>query len=657
MSKVKLLLAIHSHQPVGNFEGVFQEAYEKAYLPFIDIISKHPDIKFALHYSGGLIDWLEKKQPDFIEKIKSLLARGQIEILAGGYYEPILPIIPEQDALGQIELLKKKIKVLFSQQVKGAWLAERVWEPRTSYILSKSGLVYTLVDDSHFKFVSREPEDLSGFYISEEQGEPICIFPGSEKLRYLMPFRMPQETIDYLRMRLEKAGKDLTITFADDGEKFGLWPGTHKWVYLEGWLENFLNLLEQNRDWIEFQTFSGYINENSPSGKIYLTCASYREMLEWSEGYFRNFFIRYPESDNMHKKMLYVSNKLRDYGKDLSKKDFQKARDYLYMGQANDSYWLGVFGGLYLNHLRSSVYSNLIESEKIIDKAALKKGKKIETKDINLDGSKEVIINTAEHSLYFLPHRQGALFEWDYKPKSVNLINTIMRRPEKYHQKLKEKVTNPANSSSGIPSIHEASHVNAEALSLELFYDNYPRYSFIEHCFEKDAHLEDFITSQTKEIAAPFYRNSNYKILSGKQSTGADFSYSMSGGSTSLDIIKSICIDKNIRAEYRLINSSQLDAKLNFGIEFNFSIYDPTLSISKGIFRQDALEINDVWYGVKLNFNFGEEVLIWHFPIETVSESESGIEKTYQGLCVVFIWDLAMLPTGERNLCLDLSVQ
>ncbi|MCM8780225.1 MAG: DUF1925 domain-containing protein, partial [Candidatus Omnitrophica bacterium] len=308
MSKVKLLLAIHSHQPVGNFEGVFQEAYEKAYRPFIDIIDRHPDIKLALHYSGGLIDWLERKQPDFIEKIKDLVSRGQVEILAGGYYEPILPIIPEQDALGQIELLQAKIKGLFAHEAGGAWLTERVWEPRTAYILSKSGLKYTIVDDSHFKFISQDPEDLAGFYISEEQGEPLFIFPGSEKLRYLMPFRLPQETIDYLRMRLARAGQDLAITFADDGEKFGLWPGTHKWVYKEQWLENFLKILEQNRDWIEFISFSEYIKQNPPSGKIYLSCASYREMLEWSDGYFRNFFIRYPEADNMHKKMFYVSN-------------------------------------------------------------------------------------------------------------------------------------------------------------------------------------------------------------------------------------------------------------------------------------------------------------------------------------------------------------
>ncbi|MDD5044138.1 MAG: DUF1926 domain-containing protein [Candidatus Omnitrophica bacterium] len=657
MHKVKLLLAIHSHQPVGNFEGVFEEAYEKAYLPFLDTLARHPSIKSAFHYSGELLDWLEKKHPDFIDKLRTMVARGQIEMLAGGYYEPILPIIPEEDALGQIELLRKRIKKLFSYEASGAWLAERVWEPRTSYILGKSGLSYTLVDDSHFKFVSREPEDLSGYYISEEQGLPICIFPGSEKLRYLMPFRLPQETIDYLRMRLERSAGDVAITFADDGEKFGLWPGTHKWVYREGWLENFFNTLEQNRDWIEFITFSEYLKENPPTGKIYLTCASYREMLEWSQGYFRNFFIRYPESDNMHKKMFYVSEKLKDSAEKLGKSDFQKATDHLYRGQANDSYWHGVFGGLYLNHLRSSVYSNLIDAEKIIDKTMLKGANKTTETDINLDGSKEILLNSAEHNLYFLPHQGAALFEWDYKPRSVNLTNTIMRRPEKYHQKLKEKINSGHNPSSGIPSIHEMSGPADANLASELYYDNYPRYSLIEHFLEKELLLEEFISSRLKEKATPFYRKSSSKVSCGKNSCGVDFDYEVRSQGLSLDVAKSLRVSKNIETSYELKNVANSPTDLIFGIEFNFSLYDPALSLGSGSLRTKSLKLNDIWYGIKIDFDFEEEVLVWHFPVETISDSETGIEKTYQGLCLVFIRDLAIAGSGRRKFNFSLTVK
>ncbi|MCM8771312.1 MAG: DUF1926 domain-containing protein [Candidatus Omnitrophica bacterium] len=654
MPKIKFLLAIHSHQPVGNFEGVFQEAYEKAYLPFLDVISKYPEVKLALHYSGGLLDWLEKKYPDFIQRLRNLVSRGQIEILAGGYYEPILPIIPESDALGQIEMLKKKIEKLFSYQAKGAWLTERVWEPRTAYILSKGGLKYTLVDDAHFKFVSSSPDDVEGYYICDEQGEHICIFPGCEKLRYAIPFKLPPETIDYFKMRLERSKKDLAITFADDGEKFGLWPGTHKWVYKEKWLENFFDLLSRNRDWIEFQTFSDYLNENPPSGKIYLACASYREMLEWSEGYFRNFFIKYPEADNMQKRMFYVSNKLKNYAERLNKKDFEKARDYLYKAEANDSYWHGVFGGLYLNHLRSAVYSNLIEAEKIIDRLDIKNEERTEELDINLDGRKEIIINNEVHALYFMPSRQAALYEWDYKPKAINFTNTIMRRPEKYHQRLKEKLEMANTSNSSIPSIHEISAVKEKISAQELYYDAYPRYSLIEHFFTPDSDLDNFISSNMAEIIPALSRNSkaDYTHALAK----VVFSYNVVADKLYLDIVKSVQVTRDLKINYKLRNLSDAKSSLNFGIEFNFSLYDPNLSINKGILKKDSLNINDVWYGINLTFDLSEDALIWHFPVETISESEAGIEKTYQGLCLVFIWNLDIPAKDARKLDLNLSV-
>ena len=104
MKKLKFLFGIHCHQPVGNLGQVFDEAYQRAYLPFLETMAKHPRIKFAVHYSGVLYDWFKDKHPEFLELIQKLAKRGQLEILSGGYYEPILSVIPDVDKLGQIEM-------------------------------------------------------------------------------------------------------------------------------------------------------------------------------------------------------------------------------------------------------------------------------------------------------------------------------------------------------------------------------------------------------------------------------------------------------------------------------------------------------------------------------------------------------------------------
>ena len=127
MKSINLLFAVHNHQPVGNLDRVFREGWEKCYEPFLAALEKHPRFRLSLHYSGSLLEWLEANQPDFISRIKTLVERGQVELLSGGFYEPLLPFIPEEDAVGQVSLLNQFLRKKFLFQPKGLWLAERVW--------------------------------------------------------------------------------------------------------------------------------------------------------------------------------------------------------------------------------------------------------------------------------------------------------------------------------------------------------------------------------------------------------------------------------------------------------------------------------------------------------------------------------------------------
>lgn len=673
MKNVNLLLGVHCHQPVGNFGGVFQEAYEKAYLPFIETISKYPNIKFSLHYSGSLLDWLKEKQPDFLKKVRNFVKNGQIEIIAGGYYEPILPLIDEQDALSQIELLKQAIKELFSYEAQGLWLTERVWEPRLPDILSKGGIRYTIVDDAHFRYASMEPENLSGYYITEEKEQRICLFAGSEKLRYLMPFKLPKDIIEYLKNRLDKSKQDITITFADDGEKFGLWPGTHKWVYKEGWLDSFLTCLEENSDWIETRTFSEYINKNPASGRVYLPCASYREMMEWSDGNFRNFLVKYEEVNNMYRKMWYVSNKIKNAtgyrlqatgGKEKGVEleawslKLNEAQRHLYMGQDNDAYWHGVFGGIYLHHLRSSVYYHLIEAENIVDSLMPDKAVGVEELDFNLDGNNEIIINSNQQNLLFTPSIQGALFEWDYKPKSLNLTNTIMRRYEKYHARIKEKMDSGKAACEDPLSIHQLNRIKEDVLNLNISYDKALRYSLIEHFIPEHTRLEDFIDNRHDETGDFLNARYEYEIINKRQNPEVRFWRKGEVCDLSMQLEKHITCDKNLIVIYELKNLDKEVIDTMFGIEFNLSVYDPRLSRKAGMITSNTLTISDVWQeGFRINFFTDRKTDVWHFPVETLSDSEAGIEKNYQELCLLFNWKLNLAAQDTWNTKIEIRLE
>ena len=171
--------------------------------------------------------------------------RGQIEFFTGGMYEPILAILPDRDKFGQIRMLTDYLRRKFKSEAKGMWTAERVWEPHLTKNLAEAGVKYIVMDDAHFKAAGLREDETFGYYLMEEQGMTVGVFPISEKMRYLVPFHAVEESLEYLRSVATEEG-DRCVVLMDDGEKFGGWPDTYKWVYEEGWLEKFFKTLEEN---------------------------------------------------------------------------------------------------------------------------------------------------------------------------------------------------------------------------------------------------------------------------------------------------------------------------------------------------------------------------------------------------------------------------
>ena len=664
-TKIDLLMAVHSHQPDGNFEWVFAEAYEKSYLPFLGMLYQHPNIKASLHYSGCLLEWIIGKHPEFIKMLKEMVGRGQVEMLSGGYYEPILSLIPERDILGQIKLMNEKIEKLTGYRPSGVWLTERVWEPTLIKPLAKAGIKFTIVDDWHFTYVSQKPDDLSGYYVTEDEGEKLFIFPGSERLRYTMPFRLPHETIDYMRQSRDKGLK--SRIYGDDGEKYGIWPGTFKWVYEERWLENFMNALDAESGWLKTTTFSEYIKANGPTDRIYLTCASYREMMKWSGGYFKNFLIKYPESNSMQKKMLYISGlvaKPRPFDrKSGTKASLKKAQEYLYKGQCNCAYWHGVFGGLYLNHLRSAVYSNLIKAEKELDKINNRDSNwlGVDTADLDCDSYDEVLVSNSKLELDFSPHNGGALFELDFKPLSLNLTNTLMRKREHYHEKALEKAGASAGaekeSEEGIVSIHDIDKAKYAALLADVSYDWYRKVSLLDHFLSEGTALKDFAASKFTE--AGDFLSGEYKYKTEKTTKPKGLALRMSrdgnyfgnaGETYKARIEKTINLKADsslMEIEYKITNLDDGEFSPWFGIELNYSLKDPHLNRVGEVHDLKNININDQWYGIRIDFEFSRPTSMWYFPVETISESESGLERTYQELSLLFHWNFKLAPKAS----------
>ena len=705
MSRVTLVLGLHNHQPVGNFEHIFEEAYSTAYLPFIETLQAFPDIPFVLHNSGVLWNWLLERHPEYMDLLRAMSERGQIEFMSGGYYEPILSVIPERDRQGQLGMMREFIANRFGRSPRGCWLTERIWEPHLPQTLHRAGLEYVVVDDAHFKSTGFSAEDMRGYFLSEEDGDYVRIFPIDKKLRYLIPFQAPENTIAYLRsVADEPGGGEKIVVLADDGEKFGLWPGTNRLCYGEGWLRRMCALLADNRDWLNLSTFSKVIDRHRPIGIVYLPTASYSEMMEWAlpleageryeravellsasgsfeepketirGGFWRNFLVKYEESNWMHKRMMAVSEEV-----DRAKGEKGEALDHLYQAQCNCAYWHGLFGGLYLPHLRSAVFSQLIEAENALDGTG--EGRvDYDLRDMDGDGVEELILS-GERLRAFFRLRGGSLRELDVRSPAFNVTDTLTRRKELYHNKLREPSDPPGGEDEGAVSIHDISTAKERGLEGFLRYDERNRESLLDHFIGPETGLKAFAGSSGVELGD--FLDAVYRL--GVEESGEQPVFRLerrgsvgpAGGTrTAVNLLKSVRMapsEPRLDIDYTIC---PLDGSIDcrFAVESVFSLLagdapdryfripgrrleDRRLASTGEEREVETLSLVDEWLGIEISMAFAPAAILWRFPIETVSNSESGFERVYQGSAVTAVWPLRADRGAEERFSISLSIE
>ncbi len=685
MGKFKLAFGIHNHQPVGNFTSVFEEAHRDAYLPFLKLLSEHEDIRISLHQSGILWDWQQKNHPDYLDLVRQMVDRGQIELMTGGFYEPILIAVPERDARGQLEMLNRFLADRFGVKPVGLWLTERIWEPHLPKLLARCGVKYLPIDDTHFIYSGFEQSQLTGPFVTEDEGHKVTLLPIQKKLRYLIPFGMVDTVIDELRRQAEKNPSGMAV-YADDGEKFGVWPNTHQHCYHDGWLERFFTAVEKNADWLEIVPLARAA-EARPVGRAYLPSASYEEMLQWSlptkaymeyeqfekwlaesgnkdrfgrfvrGGHWRGFLVKYDEANLMHKKMLRVSRELAAFEEAENRPEaaITAIRDRLYAAQCNCPYWHGVFGGLYLPHIRQAVYDGMIDAHRMIREMSGRTGVSMDSCDYDMDGIEEIIADSDEYTAVFAPNRGGHLVELSLNRHGFNLTDTMSRRKEGYHAKLTRAVSSTTNGSHA--SIHDQILTKESGLEKILVEDTYLKRCLIDHFFGHDVEFGDFEAGKAVEQGDFIHGQYGTETDASGQRLQLthDGSIPGPGGMVPIHLSKEVVFEpgvEKLQVIYCLSCPSPGGVDVNFGVENNFNFQaghapDRYLLVdnrrpaeayldSVGSHEQvGGVALVDEYRSLAVGLSTDRPADIWYLPIFTVSLSEGGFEKVYQGTTLI----------------------
>ena len=618
-----------------------------------------------------------------------MVESGQVEMLGGGFYEPILISIPSADQHDQIVQLADYVEHHFGKRPSGAWLAERVWEPQLASVLAEAKVGYTVLDDIHFLSAGFEQVELFGDYIAEDKGQTIRIIPGQKSLRYLIPWDTVERTMAHLQETFA-AHPDGIAAMGDDMEKFGGWPGTFEHCFQDGWLDSLFAAFEQNSSWLDACTPSEYLTAHKPIGRADLPTASYTEMMEWAlptrtrERYnallkeftsrpevlsflrgcpWRGFFRKYAESNLLHKKMLRVADRIAKAPKrragSKAAEELANARDLLHRAQCNDAYWHGIFGGLYAPHLRTEIWRNLICAEAIADRHTPGGiASRVETLDYDGDGVDELLFTAPEYQALLKPSDGGTLAALDFRPTSSTLINSILRRPEPYHSRLRDPNYRPATSTA---SAYEQTKVKESGLDRFLQYDRWPRHSFRIFVFDPSRTAADYESLHLQEdagFAAGLFTVDASSSQDAELVRHAVIAWpgDKSGSGAEATITKHFSLGPaprgcEVACELRVKFKSAIAKPIAIGLESVVNLLAPDAADRffetpdgpqnlrfTGAVPGPTLRMEDGWQRVKIALHAPGAQHFWVAPIETVSESEEGFERVYQGSQILAVW-------------------
>jgi alpha-amylase len=326
----------------------------------------------------------------------------------------------------------------------------------------------------------------------------------------------------------------------------------------------------------------------------------------------------------------------------------------------------------------------LIKAEALYDQKMHREKEWVEMErlDFNGDGDEEVILKNSEMVLLF-SSRAGSLLEMDDRSKAFNILGTLTRRKEGYHHNLlefREQASRDEVSTTKTKTIHEIFDSKEKDLDQYLHFDGYRKASFLDHFIAEPMDFESFRKCQYLEEGD--FIQEPYETEGKGEGGDREVFFSRSGGLRKNGGRDPIKIEKNffllpsqrvVKAAYQITYGGE-KRRTNFGIEFNINLlagdapdryYDirghqleDRRLASKGELKDvSEIQLVDEWVGMKVVLKTDRNCNLWRFPVETVSLSESGFERIFQGSCLLLYWPLELERGGEFGVTVELGIK
>ena len=657
--------------PSGEIDLRFESVYQTAFKPFITAIYNRPEMLVTLYYAGSLLKRLEKKHPEFHMVLNELISRKNIEILGGGYWEPMLPLIPTPDKVGQIEAMTTYLRKKFGKRSHGGWIPGQIWEMHLTSSFHTSGMDYVFLSERAFPGVPGFRPNAP--VIAENQGKTILVFPIMDSLTEQFLKVPPEHIVDSLEKLKTEKGKEVVATLILDGLTLGA-GDLHTICYEGKWLERFFDAVVKAKEWLECVHPGRYLrNTDLPRERVYIPAPTYDSLMHWFQGNqpsqnkpglvntstslngrtgkslqdrpqasYREFLAKYRESGLLYAKMMHVevlTNQLR--GDKYRKKN---AKEELWRGQEHYAYWHGPNGGIYNSRLRHNTYSALIEAEKATRERGIFKAA-LTSVDFDMDGNKEYLYSGLNFNAYIHPVG-GVLFELDYLPVSRNYLATFSRYRENYHLKA----------------------------TVERGYDSYPRHAFLDHILDSREKLADFERGSYRKpskLPGKRYRTLDLERDPPRVSLACN---AMLNKEEALDICKTFSFRRgSLLVDYTFTNLSRGKLSFLWGSEINLALSEDAemrsvfLNVAElppagGVQERGSDKGVNSWAvldrerGVVMDFQLSETAELWRSLVFVDYRAGSELQRNYQSNFFMPRWLIDLESEAAKSLSITMKI-
>ncbi|MBP5603870.1 MAG: DUF1926 domain-containing protein [Treponema sp.] len=543
MNSIYVCFNFRSVAVSSDSQDEYDRLYQSVYKPLIKFLYSHPSFKFSFSFTGPQLVYYKKKRNEFFTILKELVEREQIEILGGGYYAPVLPLLFPVDRNTQIDMLSTEIRQTIGKRPRGITMFADIWDSSMVNNLQTCGIEYTLLDSCSI------PEHKRTFlyYIMNNLGKSVEVFP------------YYNEFIPEPELSCENFAKNIIKTVEKTerlDEYIQITPDKVVVISMNfqvvlklveaKWFEQFDDYLVKNPD---SRLKTGIIDEyrklQNMKVPAFIPTAMASTLDNWCRSSLRNkaksgypnnvydFMDFYDSCLNLYNRITYMTMLINQYKNDKMRK--KAAREKLLEAQ-NGSAVLCTLDGPFTNtKLRQDAYRCLITADKFLTDDG-KINETVTRFDYTNDGINEYVCRMQNYFAY-VSLLGGAIQELDVMKNCGNYADNLSR-------------------------VFEFDGVE----------DEYKRGIFIDHLFSEEQ-FERYINDQSAGdgvFSRIYYREVKFSSSRRELSLIAEAEYKPTHQKVSLRK-KYIFNSNGMTVQYILKNESPKQMKLKLAVESNFA--------------------------------------------------------------------------------------